>query len=66
MSETLYPYVLAPKETEAIWGGDALVKQFGKSADAQAKIGESWECWDTNNVTNGALAGSTLAALVEP
>ncbi|HEV7180033.1 MAG TPA: type I phosphomannose isomerase catalytic subunit [Candidatus Baltobacteraceae bacterium] len=63
MNETIYPYVIDPKETPAIWGGDALVKQFGKSADPNAKIGESWECWDTNNVTNGALAGTTIADL---
>lgn len=59
----IYPYVLEPKETPAIWGGDALVKQFGKTGDPDAKIGESWECWDTNTVRNGALAGSSIAAL---
>ncbi len=41
----LYPYVLEPKETTAIWGG------------------ESWKCWDTNRVRNGALAGKSLAEL---
>ncbi|MDQ2866317.1 MAG: class I mannose-6-phosphate isomerase [Candidatus Eremiobacteraeota bacterium] len=61
----IYPYVLQPKETPAIWGGDALVKQFGKSGDPNAKIGESWECWDTNSVINGSLAGSTVAQLRE-
>ncbi len=65
MSETLYPYVLEPKETEAIWGGDALAKQFGKEVDPKAKIGEVWECWDTNKITNGALAGSRLGDLRE-
>ena len=59
----VYPYVLEPKETPAIWGGDALVKRFGKHADPNAKIGESWECWDTNAVINGSLAGSTLGDL---
>ncbi|HEY9086032.1 MAG TPA: type I phosphomannose isomerase catalytic subunit [Candidatus Tyrphobacter sp.] len=41
----LYPYVLEPKETTAIWGG------------------ESWKCWDSNRVRDGALAGKTLAEL---
>ena len=59
----IYPYILEPKETPAIWGGDALVKQFGKTADPDAKIGESWECWDTNTVRNGSLAGSSVADL---
>lgn len=60
---TIYPYILDPKETPAIWGGDALPTRFGKAADPKAKIGESWECWDTNAVKNGSLAGLTLADL---
>jgi mannose-6-phosphate isomerase len=56
----LYPYLLEPQEKAAIWGGDALVCRYGKHADRQAAIGESWECWDENRVGNGALAGSTL------
>ena len=64
MSEpTIYPYALEPKETPAIWGGDALVKHFGKAADPNATIGESWECWDTNTVRNGSLAGKSVAEL---
>ncbi|MDP9024568.1 MAG: class I mannose-6-phosphate isomerase [Candidatus Eremiobacteraeota bacterium] len=60
---TIYPYILTPKETPAIWGGNALVTRFGKTADPHAKIGESWECWDTNAVRNGCFAGSTVADL---
>lgn len=59
----LYPFLLEPKVTAAIWGGDALVKQFGKAGDPDAKLGEAWECWDENRVLNGALAGKTLADL---
>ena len=47
----------------AIWGGDALVKRYGKAGDPSARIGESWECWDDNAVASGAYAGETLAAL---
>lgn len=61
--QQLYPYVIEPKETQAIWGGDALVHQYGKNGDPQAKLGESWECWDENRVTNGPLAGATIADL---
>ncbi len=61
--ETLYPYILQPKLAPAIWGGDDLVKEFGKAGDPQIKIGESWECWDENRVTNGPLAGQTVAQL---
>jgi mannose-6-phosphate isomerase len=54
---------LQPKLAPAIWGGDALVKRFGKHGDPAQKIGESWECWDTNPVLNGSLAGRTVADL---
>lgn len=61
--DRLYPFVLEPKETAAIWGGDALVARYGKRGDPAAKLGESWECWDENRVENGTLAGRTLAEL---
>ncbi len=61
MDSQLYPLVIEPKETPAIWGGDALVTRFGKPGDPSAKIGESWECWDENRIANGAYAGKTLA-----
>jgi mannose-6-phosphate isomerase len=59
----MYPLVIEPKETTAIWGGDALVNQFGKPGDPNEKIGESWECWDENRIVNGAYAGKTIADL---
>ena len=63
MSVRLYPYLLEPKLTAAIWGGDALVTRYGKRGDRTRTLGESWECWDENRVANGALAGTTLAQL---
>ncbi|HET9029912.1 MAG TPA: type I phosphomannose isomerase catalytic subunit [Candidatus Aquilonibacter sp.] len=60
---SIYPLVIEPKETPAIWGGDALVARFGKAGDPNAKIGESWECWDDNRIVNGAHAGKTIAQL---
>jgi mannose-6-phosphate isomerase len=63
VSVRLYPYVLEPKLTAAIWGGDALVRRYGKHGDAAQTLGESWECWDENRVANGALGGKTLAEL---
>ena len=59
----LYPYVLQPKLSPAIWGGDALVATYHKDAPASEKLGESWECWDEDSVRNGALAGKTVAQL---
>ena len=55
------PLVLEPKLTSAIWGGDALVRRYGKAGDPAATLGESWECWDENTVTNGPCTGLTLA-----
>ena len=63
MDASLYPYVLDPKLAPAIWGGNELVTEFGKHGDPNAKLGESWECWDTNPVTDGAFAQKTVADL---
>jgi mannose-6-phosphate isomerase len=56
------PLVLEPKLATAIWGGDALVRRYGKAGDPAATVGESWECWDDNRVVAGGRAGETLAA----
>jgi mannose-6-phosphate isomerase len=59
----IYPYLLDPKLTTQIWGGDELVRVYGKHGDPQAKLGESWECWDADRVLNGSLAGESVAEL---
>jgi mannose-6-phosphate isomerase len=63
VTDRLYPFVLEPKEAPAIWGGDALVRRYGKTGDPREKLGESWECWDANRIANGALAQHTVAQL---
>ncbi|TAM88013.1 mannose-6-phosphate isomerase [bacterium] len=59
----LYPLLLAPKMSKAIWGGQALVERFHKPGSPEDTLGESWECWDENSVANGPLAGHTIAQL---
>lgn len=59
----LYSYLLDPKLTTQVWGGDELVRVYGKRGDPNAKYGESWECWDTDRVLNGPLEGKTVADL---
>jgi mannose-6-phosphate isomerase len=59
----LYPWQLDPKLAPAIWGGDELVRDYGKRGNVDDKLGESWECWDADAVTNGPLKGSTVATL---
>jgi len=63
VSDRLYPYLIDPNLTTAIWGGDALVQRYHKHGDAAQPLGESWECWDENRVLNGPLAGRTIAEL---
>ncbi|HTW85907.1 MAG TPA: type I phosphomannose isomerase catalytic subunit [Candidatus Sulfotelmatobacter sp.] len=63
VSDRVYPYVLEPKEAPAIWGGDALVRVYGKPPDPGVLLGESWECWDANRIANGPLAQHTVADL---
>ncbi|HEX3549471.1 MAG TPA: type I phosphomannose isomerase catalytic subunit [Candidatus Elarobacter sp.] len=46
----------------AIWGGEALVRAYGKPGDPAQHLGESWECWDANRIASGPHAGATLAA----
>jgi mannose-6-phosphate isomerase len=62
---TMYAWQLEPKLTTAVWGGGDLVRVYGKNADPKATLGESWECWDADAVTNGTLQGSTVAMLRE-
>jgi mannose-6-phosphate isomerase len=59
------PLPLVPKLTAAIWGGNALVKRYGKPGDPHARLGESWECWDENAVAAGPFVGATVAQLRE-
>jgi mannose-6-phosphate isomerase len=59
----IYPLALDPKLTTQVWGGDELVRVYGKHGDPNARLGESWECWDADRVTNGDLAGATVADL---
>jgi mannose-6-phosphate isomerase len=61
--DAIYPYILDPKLTTQVWGGDELVRVYGKHGDPNVRLGESWECWDADRVTNGDLTGSTVADL---
>ncbi|HEV3156768.1 MAG TPA: type I phosphomannose isomerase catalytic subunit [Candidatus Baltobacteraceae bacterium] len=59
----LEPIFLKPRLVPLIWGGDALVRRYGKQGDPAQSIGESWECWDDNVVREGRFAGSSLAQI---
>lgn len=81
MEKKLYPFKFIPVASQRPWGGDALVKEFGKHfvvcdedgnetvLGADVKIGESWELADMgiedSVVANGWLAGNTISELME-
>lgn len=64
----LYPLTFQPIFQERIWGGRKLESLYGKVLPPGKIIGESWEISDRPDansvVTNGPLAGKTLAELM--
>jgi len=65
----LYPLKFEPVLVDKIWGGNSLVKNWGKNADLSRKIGESWEISaipdQLSVVSNGFLAGNNIEELIE-
>ncbi len=63
-----YPLKFQPILKERIWGGEKLRTQFNKPSTL-SNIGESWELSDVQGdvsvVSNGKLAGKSLAELIE-
>src|SRR5437763_416540 len=54
---------ISPRYDERIWGGHNLRTRFGKPAPPDRPIGESWEIYDDNCVTNGPYAGRSIRDL---
>lgn len=59
-----YPLKLKPVSKNALWGGDTLIKQYGKTSDADT-LAESWELTlhaeGMSVIENGEYAGMPLA-----
>jgi mannose-6-phosphate isomerase len=68
MSE-LYPLKFEPILKEKIWGGDALVRDYGKNGYNIKNVGESWELsgisGDLSIIRNGFLAGNNIEEIIE-
>lgn len=68
MSE-LYPLKFEPILKEKIWGGDTLVKNFGKNGSNLKNVGESWELSAVSDnlsvISNGFLAGNNIEEIIE-
>lgn len=72
MKKKLYPLIFRPVTVERVWGGDHLVKDFGKPWDGpeETPLGESWEiaAIDEEHATivqNGFLADNSLQDILE-
>ncbi|MCC9603972.1 class I mannose-6-phosphate isomerase [Stieleria sp. JC731] len=63
-----YPLIFRPLIKQTIWGGTKLGTMLGKSIGDEGDYAESWEIVDHGDdqsvLTNGALAGKTLADLI--
>ena len=60
--------LLRPAYKDYLWGGDRLKKEYNKETDI-FPLAESWECSvhpaGESVITNGVLAGKTLASVLE-
>ena len=69
MSDPLSPLVFRPIFKERIWGGQLIADRYGKAADRDRPMGESWEICDrpgeSSVVAHGPLEGRTLHTLME-
>ena len=65
----LYPIKFEPILKDKIWGGNSLVKNYGKKADQSRLIGESWEISAVQDnlsvISNGFLAGNNIEEVIE-
>lgn len=62
MTETpLYPLLTERRIVQPIWGGTRLATWLNLPEPHPERIGETWQVYDDNKITNGALAGITLA-----
>ncbi|EFO78943.1 mannose-6-phosphate isomerase [Oscillochloris trichoides DG-6] len=63
MNTTLYPLLTTPQIVSPIWGGTRLAPWLDLPPPHPDQIGEIWLIYDQNRVTNGPLAGQSLAEL---
>lgn len=57
------PILTERKIVEPIWGGERLAAWLSLPEPRPARLGETWQVYDTNLVTAGPAAGRTLAEL---
>ncbi|MBU1692456.1 MAG: class I mannose-6-phosphate isomerase [Verrucomicrobia bacterium] len=68
MAEQLYPFRFKPVYKDYVWGGDRIIRRYGRS-EPPGIYAESWEIADHPDgmsvLENGPLAGLTLHELVQ-
>lgn len=57
----LYPLLIDPALHVKVWGGRKLQTLLGKALPTDQPYGESWELHDSATISNGPLAGQTVA-----
>ncbi|NWF80999.1 MAG: class I mannose-6-phosphate isomerase [Chloroflexi bacterium] len=63
MTTYLPPLITERKLVEPIWGGTRLAAWLNLPEPRPARLGESWQVYDTNRVMGGPFAGTTLGEL---
>jgi len=58
--EPLYPLLTESRLVAPMWSGSRLAAMLGVEAE-MPRVGESWQVYEGNRITNGPLAGQTLA-----
>ncbi|WP_322813920.1 type I phosphomannose isomerase catalytic subunit [Chloroflexus sp.] len=61
--QTLYPILCEPRLVEPLWGGQRLAPWLDLPHPHPERLGEIWLVFDSNRVSNGSLAGTTIADL---
>ncbi|NTW02791.1 MAG: mannose-6-phosphate isomerase [Oscillochloris sp.] len=63
MKTPLYPLLTERKIVEPIWGGERLAAWLHLPEPRPARLGETWQIYDSNLVINGPLRGHSIGNL---
>jgi len=61
VTHELYPLLTEPRMVQPIWGGSQLAAWLNLPEPRPERLGETWLVYDQNRITNGPLAGRSLA-----
>ena len=61
MNDDLYPLLTERRLVQPIWGGTQLAAWLNLPEPRPERLGETWQVYDQNRISNGPLAGQSLA-----